>query len=151
MKKILLIHGPNLNLLGARAAHHYGCLTLVQLEEFVAGQAKKFGARIITFQSNHEGALIDFIQKNRSKVAGIIINPGALAHYGYALHDALVDSELPCVEVHLSAVKQREPWRRHSVTKSACIKMIQGKKEKGYSEALSVLKKYEDKNNKKRH
>jgi 3-dehydroquinate dehydratase II len=139
MKTILLIHGPNLNRLGARDAHHYGTLTLKSIEGLVAREAKKAGIKVKAFQSNHEGALIDFLQKHSGRAAGIIINPGAFTHYSYALHDALKDTLLPCVEVHLSDIKSREEWRRHSVTAAACIAQISGKKEKGYSEALELL------------
>src|SRR3989338_9410562 len=109
MSAILLIHGPNLNRLGARDNKHYGERSLSDIEAGVRESAKKLGYDIKTFQSNHEGALIDFLQKEAPKASGIIINPGALTHYSYALHDALVDSRLPCVEVHLSDIGSREP------------------------------------------
>ena len=141
MKNILLIHGPNLNLLGRRSAEHYGNLTLAQLEKSVAGQAKKMKIKILPFQSNHEGELIDFIQKKTKEAVGIIINPGALTHHSYALHDALLDASLPCVEVHLSDVINREKWRKISVTAPACLAKISGKKERGYLEALALLNK----------
>ncbi len=140
-KKILLIHGPNLNLLGQRDASHYGTLTLKKLEDIVKKEAKKMSIIIKTFQSNHEGALIDFIQEESQKSNAIIINPGALTHYSYALHDALLDTKLPCIEVHLSDVQNREPWRKISVTAPACIAVISGKKEQSYIEALNVLEK----------
>lgn len=139
MKKILLIHGPNLNLLGQRDQDQYGSLTLDELESIVVEEAKKHAVEIISYQSNHEGKLIDFIQQNTLETDGIIINPGALTHYSYALHDALVDTNLPCVEVHLSDVENREEWRKISVTAPACVVKISGKKEKGYVEALEVL------------
>src|SRR3989344_2763886 len=141
MKKIILIHGPNLNLLGERAKEHYGDVTLAKLEKIVTEEAEKLGVKIIAFQSNHEGGLIDFLQKNRKKADGIIINPGALAHYSYTLHDALLDSQTPSVEVHLSDIGQREKWRRVSVTAPACKKIISGKKIEGYLEALHYLSK----------
>jgi 3-dehydroquinate dehydratase-2 len=139
MKTILLIHGPNLNRLGKRDPQHYGTLTLSVIEKTVRAEAKKLGLAVKTFQSNHEGDLIDFLQKNSEKAAGIIINPGAFTHYSYALHDALKDTTLPSVEVHLSDIKSREPWRQVSVTAPACIEQISGKKEKGYIEALHFL------------
>ena len=141
MATILLIHGPNLNLLGAREREHYGSKTLRDIEGEVASAAKKLGHTVSAFQSNHEGALIDFLQKEGPKAAGIIINPGALTHYSYALHDALVDTKLPAVEVHLSDITSREEWRQVSVTSPACIAQISGKKEAGYIEALDVLQK----------
>jgi len=139
MKTILLIHGPNLNRLGKRDASHYGSLTLSDLELLVKKEAKKLGLSVRSYQSNHEGDLIDFLQKHSEKSAGVIINPGAFTHYSYALHDALKDTGLPCVEVHLSDIQSREEWRRNSVTAPACIAQISGKKEQGYLEALNIL------------
>jgi 3-dehydroquinate dehydratase-2 len=144
MKNILLIHGPNLNLLGKRDSNHYGKLTLEQLEKLLIAEGEKSGLTIIPFQSNHEGVLIDFLQEHAQESKncdGIIINPGALTNYSYALHDALIDAKIPTVEVHLSDIENREPWRKVSVIKSACIGQISGKKEQGYFEALELLKK----------
>lgn len=142
MKTILLIHGPNLNRLGKRDAQHYGSVTLSDIEELVRAESKKFGYEIKTFQSNHEGELIDFLQANIDTAAGLIINPGALTHYSYALHDALKDSGIPAIEVHLSDIKSREIWRQVSVTAPACLAQISGKKEQGYVEALQALQKH---------
>ncbi|MDO8481476.1 MAG: type II 3-dehydroquinate dehydratase [bacterium] len=139
MATILLIHGPNLNRLGKRDALNYGQKTLAEIEASVADEAKKLGHDVKTFQSNHEGALIDFLQKEAENAAGIIINPGALTHYSYALHDAIVDTKLPCVEVHLSEISSREAWRKISVTAPACIAQISGKKEAGYIDAVRAL------------
>lgn len=139
MATILLIHGPNLNMQGARDSAAYGHATLSEIEALARAEAKRIGHEVKAFQSNHEGALIDFLQKEGPKAAGIIINPGALTHYSYSLYDALVDSGLPAVEVHLSDIGSREPWRRVSVTAPACIAQISGKKEKGYVEALALL------------
>jgi len=141
MATLLLIHGPNLNLLGAREAEHYGAKTLRDIEALVKGAAEKLGYSVVAFQSNHEGALVDFLQKESPNASGIIINPGALTHYSYALHDALQDAKLPAVEVHLSDISSREPWRQVSVTSPACIAQVSGKKETGYLEALEVLHK----------
>lgn len=139
MKIILLIHGPNLNLLGKRNPKYYGPLNLKQLESLVKKEAKKLNLAVKTFQSNHEGALIDFLQQQSQYAHGIIINPGALTHYSYALLDALLDAKLPAVEVHLSKVSSRESFRKISVTAPACKKVVSGKKEKGYLEALRYL------------
>jgi len=139
MGTILLIHGPNLNMLGGRDKGHYGSLTLSEIETLVSSEAKKVGFEVRSFQSNHEGALVDFLQKESPNAAGIIINPGALTHYSYALHDALVDTGVPAVEVHLSDINAREEWRRISVTAPACIGVVSGKKERGYVEALDLL------------
>lgn len=141
MKIVLLIHGPNLNRLGNRDTAHYGTCTLADIENLVVRSAAKRGIAIKTFQSNHEGALIDWIQEHGHLAAGIVINPGALTHSSFALHDALLDAALPCVEVHLSDIATREPWRRNSVVAPACIAQISGKKEQGYLEALEVLAK----------
>lgn len=139
MKTILLVHGPNLNWLGRRAAKHYGRLSLAQIETLVRREAKKFGLKVLAFQSNHEGALIDFLQERAKGACGIVINPGALAHYSYALYDALLDAGLPAVEVHLSDIGSREAWRKKSVTAAACQAVIAGKKEKGYAQAVKKL------------
>lgn len=139
MTTILLIHGPNLNLLGTRDPDQYGSLTLAEIEAIVTSEAQMSGFAVKAMQSNHEGAIIDFLQKESGDACGIIINPGALTHVSYALHDALLDTELPAVEVHLSDIKSREEWRQRSVTAPACIGVISGKKEKGYLEALKLL------------
>ncbi len=139
MKKLLLIHGANLNFLGKRDSEHYGNLTLKDIEKLTALEAKKYGFKIIPYQSNHEGDLIDKLQSEAKNCVGIIINPGAFTHYSYALYDALLDTKLPIIEVHLSDLKKREAWRRKSVTAPASIKMISGKKEKGYKEAVKII------------
>lgn len=139
MKKVLLLHGPNLNLLGLRDKKHYGNLTLKRLVKLCLKEARKLNVNLISFQSNHEGALIDKLQKTRGKISAVIINPGALTHYSYALYDALLDTGLPCVEVHLSKIKSREAFRRKSVTAPACVKVIFGKKQQGYLEAIKFL------------
>ncbi len=139
MKKILLLHGANLNRLGLRDPQHYGNVSLKDIETLTAQEVSKFNYELIAYQSNHEGCLIDTIQLHAKECDGIIINPGAFTHYSYALHDALLDACLPAVEVHLSAVKQRERWRSKSVTAAACIKVIWGKKELGYIEAVHIL------------
>lgn len=138
-KQLLLMHGPNLNKLGQRAVEHYGHSTLYDIEQLCRTETVKYDLDLITYQSNHEGALIDTLQTISAQCAGIIINPGAFAHYSYALHDALIDTQLPIVEVHLSAIAEREPWRKISVTSHACIQTISGKKEAGYIEAIQVL------------
>lgn len=138
MKKILLIHGPNLNRLGKRNPTHYGTLTLRELESKMVERTTEAGYMLKWFQSNHEGALIDFIQEN-DDASGILINPGAFTHSSYALHDALLDCGHPCVEVHLSDIHGREPWRAISVTAPACLKQFYGKQVQSYEEALDYL------------
>ena len=142
MSTLLLIHGPNLNALGKREASQYGQKTLSDIEALVTSVALKLGYDVRAFQSNHEGDLIDFLQAESSAAVGIIINPGALTHYSYALHDALLDTKLPSVEVHLSDITSREPWRRISVVAPSCIGQVSGKKESGYVDAIQLLHKY---------
>jgi 3-dehydroquinate dehydratase-2 len=139
MNTLLLLHGPNLNLLGQRDAGWYGVQTLQELESAVRERARERGFELIALQSNHEGVLIDAIQEHAPAIKGLIINPGALTHYSYALHDAIVDAQIPTIEVHLSDIHAREPWRAHSVIAPACKGTILGKKLQGYLEAVDSL------------
>src|SRR5580704_17044340 len=132
MPKLLLLHGINLNMLGKREKSHYGNLNLENIEHITIAEAAKSGFVVTSYQSNHEGNLIDKLQSEADNCQGIIINPGAFAHYSYGLHDALLDTKLPAIEVHLSDISEREEWRKKSVTADACIKLIKGKKELGY-------------------
>ncbi len=140
--KILVINGPNLNMLGKRDPEHYGKDTLQSIEKLLTAKAKELDVELVFFQSNHEGALIDFIQKESENADGILINPGALTHYGYSLHDALADSRLPVVEVHLSNIHAREDWRKVSVIADVAIKQIAGLKAKSYTLGLQALVDY---------
>lgn len=142
MSKLLLLHGVNLNLLGQRDTAHYGLLTLKDIISITSKEAEKHGFNLITYQSNHEGDLVDKLQSEAKHCAGIIINPGAFTHYSYGLYDALIDTRLPIVEVHLSDTHHRELWRKQSVIAPACIKIIKGKKEQGYREAVNFLINY---------
>jgi 3-dehydroquinate dehydratase-2 len=137
--KILVINGPNLNMLGKRETKHYGTDTLPSIEQALTEKAKALGCELSFFQSNHEGALIDFIQEKALQADGILINPGALTHYGYSLHDALVDSGLPVVEVHLSDIHAREKWRQVSVISDVVIQQISGLKAQSYLLGLEAL------------
>lgn len=137
--RILVINGPNLNMLGKREPAHYGTDTLASIEQTLAEKGKALGCELIFFQSNHEGGIIDFIQEKTIGAEGILINPGALTHYGYSLHDALVDSGLPVVEVHLSDIQAREEWRKLSVISDIVIKQISGLKTKSYLLGLEAL------------
>ena len=139
MARFLVINGPNLNALGRRAPGHYGTKTLAEIEALVREKARTLGTEVEFFQSNHEGAMIDYIQSNSDRAQGIIINAGALTHYSYSLRDALADSGLPAVEVHLSNIHARERWRRRSVLAEVSRGQIAGLGWRGYIAALEVL------------
>lgn len=137
MNKILLINGPNLNLLGTREPEVYGRTTLADIERDLQAQAQAAGAELLCFQSNHEGALVDRIQQARSEgVAWVIINPGAYTHTSVALRDALAGTALPFIEVHISNVHAREPFRRHSYLSDIARGSIVGLGISGYRWAL---------------
>jgi len=137
--KLLVIHGPNLNALGRREPEIYGNTTLAQIDDALRERAAAAGAALLSFQSNHEGALIDFIQAEGWDADGIIINPGALTHYGLALRDTLASLAAPIVEVHLSNVYQREPFRHTSVVAPVATGQIAGLGWRGYLLALEWL------------
>lgn len=137
--KILVINGPNLNMLGKRSKSTYGSKTLSELDAMLKKQGESLGVDVLTFQSNSEGNLIDFIQAHSSEADGIIINPGALTHYSFSLRDALADSGVPFVEVHLSNIYAREDWRAASVTAPIARGQISGLGWRGYIAALRTL------------
>ncbi len=137
--RILLINGPNLNTLGQREPEVYGTLTLAEIESKVAERAKALGAELRSFQSNHEGAIVDYLQQEAPAAHGIIINPGALTHYSLSLRDALAATGKPAIEVHISNIYGREPFRRRSVTAGACRGMVAGLGWQGYVAALEAL------------
>lgn len=139
MPRVLVINGPNLNLLGTRNPEVYGDTTLPELERMISGWAKDFGVDLEVFQSNHEGAIIDRLHVGRNTADGVIINPGALTHYSYAIHDAVDAIDVPVIEVHISNIKEREPWRRTSVVAPACAASIYGRGIDGYRWALQHL------------
>jgi len=137
--RILLINGPNLNTLGTREPDVYGNTTLSEIEARVREKASALNVEMRTFQSNSEGALIDFIQAEAPDAAGIIINPGALTHYSFALRDALAASGLPAIEVHISNIYGREHFRRRSVTAACCWGIVAGLGWRGYVAAFDAL------------
>jgi len=137
--KILVIHGPNLNVLGKREKAIYGETTLQEIDALLKKEGQILNVEVVTFQSNHEGAIIDFIQKQADSAQGIIINPGALTHYGFSLLDALIDSKLPVIEVHLSNIYRREEWRASSVIAPLAKGQISGLGWRGYIAALRAL------------
>jgi len=137
--KILIVHGPNLNFLGKRIKEIYGEKTLEEINRLLRQLATELGVEVATFQSNSEGALIDFIQKESPTAKGIIINPGALTHYGFSLRDALADTNLPVVEVHLSNIYAREEFRQRSVIAPVAKGQISGLGWRGYMAALRTL------------
>lgn len=126
MKKILVIHGPNLNLLGEREREIYGSQTLEEINQRLREAVSKAKVEVEIFQSNDEGAIIDKIHSVRDKADAIIINPGALTHYSYALRDALEAVNIPVIEVHLSNIYSREEWRKKSVTAEVAKGVIAG-------------------------
>jgi 3-dehydroquinate dehydratase-2 len=137
--KILVLNGPNLNLLGKREPEVYGETTLADLKLTVADECKRLGLTCECFQSNHEGALIDRIHEARDDgTAAIIINPGGLTHTSVALRDALAAVELPCIEVHLSNIYRREPFRHKSLTAAVAEGVISGLGVMGYRLAVQA-------------
>ena len=139
-RKIFVFNGPNLNMLGTREPGMYGTDSLSDLLRMLKRYAKERGVVIRAYQSNHEGRLIDRIHALAGKdIFGIIINPGALTHYSYALRDAIKAVGFPTVEVHLSDIDRREDFRRISVVKDVCIAQINGLGQKGYTQAIDIL------------
>ena len=139
MKKILMMNGPNLNMLGVREPDVYGRDTLAALEERVATYVRSRGAEFDCFQSNHEGALIDRLHQAHGVYDGIVYNPGAHTHYSYALRDAVASIDVPVVEVHISDVDEREPFRSISVIAPVCVAQVKGLGFAGYEEAVDIL------------
>jgi 3-dehydroquinate dehydratase-2 len=138
-RRIVVVNGPSLNLLGKREPEIYGTRTLADLERTVDAKAKALGLEAECFQSNHEGEIIDFLQEHSPGSAGVIINPGALSHYSLALYDCLQALALPVVEVHISNIHAREEFRSRSVTARAAKGVITGLGFTGYELALEYL------------
>jgi 3-dehydroquinate dehydratase-2 len=138
-KRILVIHGPNLNMLGQREPDHYGHDTLADIDQTLFAKAKALGLQVDTFQSNHEGEIVDAIQNAVGKVQGVIINPAAYTHTSVAIRDAVLLLDVPTIEVHLSNIHTREPFRHHSYIADIATAQISGLGAMGYLFALEAL------------
>lgn len=139
-RRLLIVNGPNLNLLGTREPDVYGTTTLEEIEAMVHRRAQELGCEALCFQSNSEGALLDFLHREAAASSGIVLNPGALTHYSYALYDCLRALRTPVVEVHLSNLHaRRESFRTQDVTAAAAVGVIQGLGPRGYLMAMEYL------------
>jgi len=136
---IFVVHGPNLNLLGEREPEVYGALTLAQLNAQILAHGRARGCAVRTYQSNHEGRLLDALQRARRWAAGVVINPGAYGHTSYALRDCIAGIRIPTVEVHLSDVEAREPFRRVSTIAEVCVAKISGRGPQSYLDGIDLL------------
>jgi 3-dehydroquinate dehydratase II len=138
-KDVLVLHGPNLNMLGLREPEVYGCTRLEEIDAQLKILGHQWGIDVQTFQSNHEGALVDRIQAALGKVDGIIINPGAYTHTSIAIRDALLTISVPLIEVHISNIHRREPFRHHSMIADVATGQIVGLGINGYYLALRAM------------
>jgi 3-dehydroquinate dehydratase-2 len=137
--KLLVLHGPNLNLFGRREPHIYGTTTLAEIDAKLQALAAELGAELECFQSNHEGALIDKLHERIDSVQGALVNPAGLTQHGVPLHDAIKAMPFPVIEVHMSNIAAREPWRAHSIISPAVKGTIQGLGWRSYTAGLRVL------------
>jgi 3-dehydroquinate dehydratase-2 len=138
--RIAVLHGVNLDQLGRRPAQHYGDLSLTRLEFRIEQYARELALSVHFFQSNHEGEYVEELHKAGDYADGLLLNPGAWTHYAWAIRDALEIASLPAVEVHLSAVDEREEFRRVSVIRDLCLATVSGEGIEGYREGLAALK-----------
>jgi 3-dehydroquinate dehydratase II len=138
--RIEVMHGVNLDQLGRRDPDHYGGLSLTELERQVSEMAAELELQTRFFQTNHEGEFVEHLHRLEGLADGIVLNPGAWTHYSYAIRDALELAGLPSVEIHLSDIESREPWRRESVIGELCVARVFGKGVDGYRDALEALK-----------
>jgi 3-dehydroquinate dehydratase II len=137
--KILVLHGPNLNLFGRREPHIYGTMTLAEIDEKLQAIARELKVELAVLQSNHEGALVDFFHKHMDDADGAIINPGGLTQHGVSLHDCIRSMPFPVIEVHMSNRHARESWRGHSIISPAVKGMVEGLGWRSYTAALRAL------------
>jgi 3-dehydroquinate dehydratase II len=137
--KILVLNGPNLNLLGRREPHIYGAMKLVELNEKLKKLGKELRVDLIFFQSNHEGALVDMLHKHIDSADGALLNPAGLTQFGVSLHDAIKTMPFPVIEVHISNRHAREEWRHHSIISSAVKATVEGLGWRSYTAALRAL------------
>ena len=137
--RVSVMHGVNLDQLGQRPPEHYPAITLSELEVAIGRFARELGLTVTFDQTNHEGEFCETLHAAAETADALLLNPGAWTHYSYAIRDALEIAGLPAVEVHLSAVEEREEWRRHSVIADLCVARISGKGVDGYREGLEVL------------
>lgn len=140
MTAVLVVHGPNLGTLGRRQPELYGHRTLAEINGLVSQHASEWGWQVRTFQSNSEGSIIDFLEEHGPSSAGVLINPGALTHYGLALRDALDGLAIPVVEVHLTNIHARDAWRRQSVTAEVAQGIVAGFGWRSYLLGLEALR-----------
>lgn len=138
--RIEVLHGVNLGMLGRREPEHYGTLTLDELERQIEAFAVELAVEVRFFRTNFEGEYVERLHNSRELVDGLVLNPGAWTHYSWAIHDALAATALPAVEVHLSDVNAREPWRKLSVVEDLCLATFAGEGPEGYRHALQRLR-----------
>lgn len=137
--RILILHGPNLSLLGRREPQLYGAMTLEELDRRLQALASELGAEALTAQSNHEGELVDFLHRNIDSADGAIVNPAGLTQHGVSLHDAIKAMPFPVIEVHITNIAAREPWRMQSIIAAAARGTVQGLGWRSYTAALRAL------------
>ncbi|MDA0710864.1 MAG: type II 3-dehydroquinate dehydratase [bacterium] len=137
--KILVLQGPNINMLGRRKTEHYGTISMDDIHERMTEKARELDCDLEFLQSNHEGALVDKVQEARDRVDGILLNPAGLTTTSVSLRDAIEDSQLPMVEIHLSNIHSREMWRRHSVFSEISVGILAGFRWRGYIAGLEML------------
>ena len=137
--RILVLHGPNLNLFGRREPQIYGTMTLAEINQRLEALARELEVELVIVQSNHEGALVDALHEHMDQAAGAVINPAGLTQHSVSLHDAIKAMPFPVIEVHMSNIAAREQWRHHSIISSAAKGTIQGLGWRSYAAALRVL------------